>query len=196
MDDDVWKQCPSTTNAVERRNKDCKSDTPQCLKLAMIKVYKVDKVACLKHIAAEEGVFSSYRSQTEEARRVATAKKCQQRMKLIPDKAAQFGPPDHFVVSTSRKRSKLSSEESISSAPKRQCQTVDNSRVECIPDQHPEVMGKRVRMRFEDKSGEEQWYEGIISSYNMITGKYGIYFPCDGQTEEASFHDDDMEKIN
>ena len=39
MDDGVWKQCPSTTNAVERRNKDCKSDIPQCLKLAMIKVY-------------------------------------------------------------------------------------------------------------------------------------------------------------
>ena len=44
----VRKQCPSTTNAVEsyRRNKDCKSDTPH-LKLAMIKVYKVDKIACL-----------------------------------------------------------------------------------------------------------------------------------------------------
>ena len=27
MDDGVWKQCPSTTNAVERRNKDCKSDS-------------------------------------------------------------------------------------------------------------------------------------------------------------------------
>lgn len=75
MDDGVWKQCPSTTNAVERRNKDCKSDTPQCLKLAMIKVYKVDKVSGLKHIAAEDGVSLSYRSQTEEARRVAATKK-------------------------------------------------------------------------------------------------------------------------
>ena len=60
MDEDVWKSCPSTTNAVERRNKDCKSDTPQCLKLAMIKVYKVDKVAWLKDIAAEDGVSLSY----------------------------------------------------------------------------------------------------------------------------------------
>ena len=200
MDEIVWKQCPSTTNAVERRNKDCKSDTPQCLKLAMIKVYKVDKIACLKHIAAEDGVSLSYRSQTEEARRVAAAKKSQQRMKLIPDKTAQFGPPDrtdNFVVSSSRKRTKLSSQEYTNScsAPKRQCQTVDNSRVECIPNQHPEVMGKRVRMRFEEETGE-QWYEGIISSYNIITGKYSIYFPCDGQTEEASFDDDDMEIIN
>lgn len=55
-------------------------------------------------------------------------------------------------------------------------------------------MGKRVRMRFEETG--EQWYEGIISSYSIITGKYSIYFPCDGQTEEASFDDDDMEIMN
>ena len=135
MDEDVWKSCPSTTNAVERRNKDCKSDTPQCLKLAMIKVYKVDKVACLKHIAAEDGVSWSYRSQTEEARRTAAAKKCQQRMKVVPDKIAQFGPPDctdNFVANSSRKRNV--SEENASSAPKCQRQTVDDSVGECIPD--------------------------------------------------------------
>ena len=151
----------------------------------------------MKHIAAEDGVSLSYRSQTEEARRVAATKKCQQRMKLIPDKTAQFGPPDrsdNFALSTSRKRSKFSSEENKSSTPKHLCHTVDNSMVECIPDQHPEVMGRHIRMRFEDDSGEE-WYEGIISSYNMITGKYGIYSPCDGLTGEASFDDDDMEII-
>ena len=48
MENKIWKQCPTTTNAVERRNKDCKCDVPQSLKLAMIKVYKVDKVALLK----------------------------------------------------------------------------------------------------------------------------------------------------
>ena len=42
---DKWQACPSSTNAVERRNKDCKSDSPQCLKLSMIKVYKIDKLA-------------------------------------------------------------------------------------------------------------------------------------------------------
>ena len=47
MEDKIWKQCPTTTNATERRNKDCKSNVPQSLKLAMIKVYEVDKVACL-----------------------------------------------------------------------------------------------------------------------------------------------------
>ena len=90
-------------------------------------------------------------------------------MKVVPDKTAQFGPPDctnNFVVSSSRKRNV--SEESASSAPKRQRQTVDDSVVECIPDKHPEVMGKRARMIFEDQSGV-QWHEVIISLYNIIT---------------------------
>ena len=81
----------------------------------MTNVYKVDKVACLKHIAAEDGVSLSYQSQTEEARRTAAAKKYQQRMKVVPDKTAQFGPPDrtnNFVASLSRKKNV--SEESAS----------------------------------------------------------------------------------
>ena len=51
-------------------------------------------------------------------------------------------------------------------------------------------------MKFDDGKGQEQWYEGVISSYNMITGKYSIYFPSDGLTEKASFNDEDMEIIN
>ena len=47
MDQDIWTACPSTTNAVERRNKDCKS--------------------------AEIDVSLSYRSTTEEARQEAEA---------------------------------------------------------------------------------------------------------------------------
>ena len=38
-------KCPSSTNAVERKNKDCKSDKAP-LKLAMISLYKLDKLAC------------------------------------------------------------------------------------------------------------------------------------------------------
>ena len=90
------------------------------------------------------------------------------------------------------------SQSSVNKAPKRQRLTVsvDNSTIDYIPDQHPEIIGKRARMRFEDEEGEETWYNGIIASYNGITGKYGIYFPCDGQVEEASFEDNDMEVIN
>ena len=55
MEQDVWSKCPATTNAVECKSKDCISDTAQCIKLATISVYKLEKVVCLKHIAAEEG---------------------------------------------------------------------------------------------------------------------------------------------
>ena len=94
MDQDIWAACPSTTNAVERRNKDCKSDTPDSLKSAVIKVYKVDKVACLKHIAAEIDVSLSYRSTTEEARREATLNRRKQKMNSVPDKTALYGLPN------------------------------------------------------------------------------------------------------
>ena len=79
MEHDVWSKCPATTNAVECKNKDCTLDVPQCIKLAMISVYKLDKVVCLKHIAAEEGVSLSYRIRSEEARRASARKKQKQR---------------------------------------------------------------------------------------------------------------------
>ena len=77
-----------------------------------------------------------------------------------------------------------------SNSPKHQTICIDKSVVECIPNGHPEILGKCARMRFDNEEGQEEWYEGVISSYNMITGKYGIYFPCDGLSEEASFDDD------
>ena len=68
---------------------------------------------------------------------------------------------------------------------------VDNSVVQYYPNTHPEIIGKRAKMKFDNK-GEEKWYEGVVSSYNVITGKYGIYFPCDGTTEETSYDDADL----
>ena len=50
-------------------------------------------------------------------------------------------------------------------------------------------------MRLETESRKEEWYEGVISSYNGLTGKYGLYFPCGGKTEDASFDDEDMKLI-
>ena len=68
----------------------------QCLKLAMIKVYKVDKVACLRHIAAKEGIVLSYRSRSEESRRATALKKREYRKKITPDKESDYGPPDRI----------------------------------------------------------------------------------------------------
>ena len=81
---------------LKERRKDCKTDNPQSLKLAMLKVYKLDKMACLKHIAAEACISLSYCSRTEDARRDESERKRKQRsIKDIPlDRRAQFGPPD------------------------------------------------------------------------------------------------------
>ena len=35
-----------------------------------------------------------------------------------------------------------------------------------------------------------------MSAYNVISGKYAIYFPSDGATEEASFDDEDFEVMD
>ena len=51
-------------------------------------------------------------------------------------------------------------------------------------------------MKFVNEKEQEQWYEGIISSYNVITGKYSVYFPYDRVTEEVSYDDKDMEIID
>ena len=44
MEDEILSRCPATTNVVERKNKDCKTDSPNNLKMAMIKVYKFTKL--------------------------------------------------------------------------------------------------------------------------------------------------------
>ena len=51
-------------------------------------------------------------------------------------------------------------------------------------------------MKFEVEKGIEEWYEGMIASYNIFSGKYTVLFPSDGQTEEASFDDNDMEFLD
>ena len=57
------------------------------------------------------------------------------------------------------------------------------------------MIGKRVKMLFtvEDK---DEWCEGIIATYNILSGKYGIYFPADNETVETSLEDDDLKFID
>ena len=55
------------------------------------------------------------------------------------------------------------------------------------------VLGNNLRMMFEDTKGKPKWYEGVIVSYNGMTKKYGIYFPCDKQTVETSLDNKDLE---
>ena len=48
-------------------------------------------------------------------------------------------------------------------------------------------------MKFENKKQHEEWYDGIIISYNGQTTKYDVYLPCDQQTVETFLDDEDME---
>ena len=100
----------------------------------MIKVYKVDKVACLKHMTAQEGVALSYRSRSEEARRNNAISKQNQRLKFTADPECQYGPPDRAAnfPTSSRKRATVNLPSS-STAPKRQAVNIDNKIIQCTP---------------------------------------------------------------
>ena len=52
MDPSVWSRSPSTTNAVERLNAECKSKLAVTLQHTLSNVYKLDKSVCAKHLAA------------------------------------------------------------------------------------------------------------------------------------------------
>ena len=51
MDPSVWSRSPSTTNAVECLNAECKSKLPVTLQHALSNVYRLDKSVCAKHLA-------------------------------------------------------------------------------------------------------------------------------------------------
>ena len=137
-----------------RKHKDYTSENPQGIKLAMSKVYKIDKVACLKHIAAQHKTSLSYCLRTEEARRTAATRKQKQRCKNIStDKSANFGPPDRSTnfscgeASTLGKRARVPH---TSGSPTKKSKTIAMDRtVEFIPNPRPDVLGKTVRMQFE-----------------------------------------------
>ncbi len=57
-------------------------------------------------------------------------------------------------------------------------------------------MGKEVKVNFFVKdSGEGQWFDGVIVTYNGMSGHYGVCFPCDGQTVEMSLDVKDLELV-
>ena len=56
---------PSSTNAVEHKNRDCKTATPQALLPALVNLYKMDKAICAKYIVAKQGHSISYSDQSK-----------------------------------------------------------------------------------------------------------------------------------
>jgi len=41
-----------------------------------------------------------------------------------------------------------------------------------------------------------QWFKGIINAYDGLIGKYGVYFPCDKQTEYVLEDDKDIRFVD
>jgi hypothetical protein len=105
-------------------------------------------------------------------------KKQEYRNKIIPDKESEYGLPDHvynFVAGgATAGNSRNRKSNGVHSNNSSKAMSVDNS---VVKNNHPEIVGKRARRKFVDGQGEDKWYEGVVSSYNVITGKYGVYFP-------------------
>ena len=101
MTSNVWNKCPNNTNAVERRNQDCKNGSSLFVRQCLVSVYKLDKVFCAKFLAAKDRNNLSYNSRTAESKAAAaeTRKAQRKRAALHKDTESQFGPPDkaqHF----------------------------------------------------------------------------------------------------
>ena len=58
---------------------------------------------------------------------------------------------------------------------------------------HPEVMGKTVRVKYDDQDGCSKWYQGLITSFNCMTGKYSVFFPSDKTSEEFALDEDGLD---
>ena len=134
----------------------------------MIKVYKIDKVACLKHMAVKDGLSISYWSKTEESWREEALQKKKQRVKWITNKTAEYGPSNFLEPSNLKWRA----DTGTSNPAKRYIWP----HCDFVPNPHPEVLGKQVHKIFHDNACNEKWYERIIVSYNSQSRKYAVYF--------------------
>ena len=113
-------------------------------------------------------------------------------MRFDPDKESEYGPPDK-ATNFNNLHKRQSSTNKFYSTPSSKKGCIDK-KIQFVPNPHPEVIGKQVRMKFEIvDSNTFEWFEGIVSSYDGITQKYGVYFPSDEETVFVSLDDEDLE---
>jgi len=56
-----------------------------------------------------------------------------------------------------------------------------------------EYLGRHLKMKFLIRdTGRTQLFDGQITTYDGLTGKYGVYFPCDGKTVYIYLDDKDV----
>ena len=196
MTSHVWRDCPSTSNAVERKNSECKEKHPLPLKAAMINVYNLDKAVCCKHIAASKDSVS-YRSKIDEARAADTQRRKKERnaKSSIQDPEALWGPPDkkcNFNVKKGDrkveqpKRSRCHENDEETPPSKRKCHNDRSTQA---------LVGKRIEMEFTNEDGSTTWWAGKVTKYNSVRDTYEAYFPDDCTTVEFSSHDEDYRVV-
>ena len=197
MTSHVWKCCPSTSNAIKRKNSECKEKHPLPLKAAMINVYNIDRVVCCKHIAASKKSSISYQSKTDEARAADAQrrkKECSAKS-TVSDPEAMWGPPDkknNFNGSgkksdgivQQRKRSHSRENDGETPPTKRKCAGT------------PILVGKHIEMEFTNEDGSTTWWLGSVTKYNRASDTYEAYFPDDCTTVEFSSLDEDYRVVS
>ena len=77
---------------------------------------------------------------------------------------------------------------------KRRAIGLNEAVVDVIPDNNPSAIGKKVIMF--DVEGRCEWYEGIVAGYNIVTGKYSIFFSYDNETIQTNLDDEDLKFID
>ena len=95
MDVATFNQLPSTTNPVEVYNRLSKRASPDVLPVALMTIYKQDKVVALQHIAATNGIQTGYDGCTGSARahRNKMQASARRRRRMCEEDDVQ-GPPD------------------------------------------------------------------------------------------------------
>ena len=197
----VWKSCPSTSNAVERRNAECKEKLPLPLKAAMINVYNIDRATCYKHISSLRKSSVSYRSKTAEARAADTERRKKERKtKAVHDPDAQWGPPDKSS-NFNQGMCKVSDNQ----ARKFESQSIHRSDTEgeipqakrqCLVQSMPgTLLGKQIEMEFDNEDGSTSWWTGTVTKYKSASDTYMAYFADDCTTVEFSPLDEDYRLV-
>ena len=136
-----------------------------------------------------------YCDQSQEARKSEAAKRNMRRQNnAASDLTSQNGPPDrqcHFETGGKKRKSSISKSEN-SKRPK--IMTVipetddEDSDMDDFADTsfhqpNPKYLGRKLQMRFKIKeTGKYEWFNGQILHFDPKTGKYGAFFPSDGQT--------------
>lgn len=94
MDGQRFNELPNSTNAVESLNRTSKKSDKCPLQLALMQTYKTDMACALEHIAAAEGLPTTYNDMSTPARekRANQAKLARRKQRLEDDSGD--GPPD------------------------------------------------------------------------------------------------------